>query len=33
MCCEHLQLDPDNDSEGDTLLEAICKLENQINLP
>jgi len=27
MCCEHLNLDPDNDSQGDTLLEGICKLE------
>jgi hypothetical protein len=26
-CCEHLQLDPDNASQGDTLLEAICRLE------
>jgi len=26
-CCEHLQLDPDHASQGDTLLEAICKLE------
>jgi hypothetical protein len=27
MCCEHFNLDPDNDSEGDTLLEAICRDE------
>jgi hypothetical protein len=26
-CCEHLNLDPDNTSEGDMLLEAICRLE------
>ena len=27
MCCNHLKLDSDNSAEGDTLLEAICKLE------
>ena len=27
MCCNHFKLDSDNLSEGDTLLEAICKLE------
>jgi hypothetical protein len=26
-CCDHLKIDADNASEGDTLLEAICKLE------
>jgi hypothetical protein len=31
MCCEHLQLNPDNDSEGDTLLEGIWKLEKDRN--
>lgn len=26
-CCDHLKIDSDNSAEGDTLLEAICKLE------
>jgi hypothetical protein len=28
-CCDHLKIDADNASEGDTLLEAICKLEKE----
>jgi len=27
ICCEHLKINPDNDSQGDTLLEAIWKLK------